>query len=58
MNFATPRILGSGLGRTGLTGRRDRSDRYHGRLRGTGLTGRVAGLTGIAGLSRGKIGGC
>ena len=34
-------ILVSGLGRTGLTGRRDRSDRYNDRLRETGLTGRV-----------------
>ena len=30
-----------GLGRTGLTGRRDRSDRYNDKLRETGLTGRV-----------------
>ena len=29
------------LGRTGLTGRRDRSDQCHGRLSRTGLTGRV-----------------
>ena len=28
-----------GLGRTGLTGRRDRSDRYNDRLREIGLTG-------------------
>ena len=32
--FAAPRFLDFSLGETGLTGRRDRSDRYHGRLRG------------------------
>ena len=31
--------LGSGLVRTGMTGRRDRSDRCHGRISRTGLTG-------------------
>ena len=41
MSFAAPRTLAFGLGRTGLTGLRDRSDRSLVWLYGTGLTGRV-----------------
>ena len=43
-------------GWTGLTGRRDRSDRYHGRLRGTGLTGRVDRSDRYSWAERGKLG--
>ena len=54
--FATPRILGSGLGRTGLTGRRDRSDRCHGRVSRTDLTGRVDRSDRYSWAERGNLG--